>query len=236
MSTHSKRYVSKAMHLMVHIRPAVNAYVTDDQGHVREREVEAELSCEFESLMLRSSDENANYDRAFATKRFFPRAAWRALDSRHESHAILGAMPSMSPQAMYEPAPNGGQKLVGMTDAYDPTLHFGVFYLDWIPDEKRRAEAEAALDAHGLNGVEYVEVVPEALPLPWPSYLEMREGAGADKAVASAVRTMGIDPLIVVQYERAQAKPKAGILARMDELQAEQRESEIDESTLERAL
>lgn len=236
MSIHDKRYVSKSLHLTVNISNDVYAYVTDEQGHTRERVTEPALVVEFDNLMTRSShSENARYDRAFATRYFFPKAAWRD-SGQAPGHSVLGALPSMTPQALYEPGPNGTQKLAGMTDGYDPTLHFGVFYLDWIPDLKRRDRAEKALDAHGLAGVEYLKVVPEALPKPWPTYDDMRKGAGADKAILAACKTMGINPFIVIEYENAQTDPKPGVLARMQELADEVAEAAADEASLERVL
>lgn len=235
MSKTSKRYVSKSVHWTMHIRPAITQAITDDFGNLRREPVDPELTAEFRNLILSAQDENARYDRAFATRKFFPRAAWRDT-GQAPGHKILGAVPSMVPQGMFEPGPGDTQKMVGMTSAYDPTEHFGVFYLDWEPNAKRRKEIETHLDNHPLNGIEFAEVLLEAIPLPWPSYGEMRKGAGADKRVMAFVRDAGLPPQIVIEYEEAQSDTKAGIVARMEELAAEQAEAVADEAALERVL
>lgn len=234
-NTHSKRYVSKSPRFMFHIRGAINAYVTDAQGAVREREIEPELFCEFQMLVLKSSDENVRYDKAFATRHFYPKSGWRD-HGEAPGHVMLGAVPSLTPVAMLRQGADGKREISGMTEGYDPTMHFGVFYLDWIPDEKRRAEAEKALDEHGLNGSEYIEVIPEALPLPWPSYMEMRKGAGADKACAAFAKAGGVDPYLVIAFEDAQTDRKQAIIDRCQELAESLASDAADEASLERAL
>lgn len=234
-SNHDIRYVSKSPLFMMHIRGPILDYYTDENGNARQREKDPELHAEFQRLVLASTDANARYDRAFATRTFFPRASWRDTGAA-PGHAILGAVPSMHPQAMFEPTGDGKQKFGGMTNAYDPTTHFGVYYLNWEPNPNRRVEIEKALDEHGLNGIEYVRVTPESIIAPWPTYDDMRKGAGADKAVLAAVRTMGLSPFVVLEYELAMADTKSGIVARMEELAAEQAEAVVDQAGLERVL
>lgn len=230
MSIHDKRYVSKALHYTHHVRGAIVDYVTDDYGRVREREVEPALICQFENLVLRSShSDTARYDRAFATRAFFPNAAWRD-HGLAPAHAILGAVPSMKPEPMLD----GNGRIQGMTEPYDPTLHFGVFYLDWIENPKRRKEAEKNLDESGFNGIEFVEVVAEALAKPWPAYDQIAP-QGADKKIAAAVRDLGIDVWMVVEYEQAN-KNRDAVLNALRELAGEQAEALADEAALERTL
>jgi hypothetical protein len=234
MSIHSKRYVSKALHYTFHVRPAIVDYISDEYNRVREREVDPALICEFDNLVTRSShSDTARYDRAFATRAFFPNAAWRD-HGLAPAHQILGAIPLTTPQPMYEPGPDGTGRIAGMTEPYDPTLHFGVFYLDWIPDLKRRSEAEKALDESGFNGVEFVEVIAEALAKPWPAYDQIAP-QGADKKIAAAVRDLGIDVWMVVEYEQAN-KNRDAVLNALRELASEQAEAAADEAALERTL
>lgn len=235
MSKTSKRYVSKSVHWTMHIRPAITQVVKGDYGEYREIPIDPELTAEFQNLMLKSQDENAVYDRAFAARKFFPRTLWREGGGPSPAHKILGAIPSMTPQALNVPNGDGSVKL-GMTSAYDPTEHFGCFYLDWEPNEKRRKEIEDHLDNHPLNGIEFAQVLLEAIELPWPSYGEMRKGQGADKRVLAFVKDLELAPQIVLEYEQAQSDCKAGIVARMEELVAEQAENAADEAALERVL
>ena len=144
-------------------------------------------------------------------------------------HAIMGALPTQHPQPMYN---SGDNRLEGMTVAYDPTIHFGFFDTAWIGDEKRRAQAEKALDEHGLKGIEYIEITAASLPLPWPSYNEMRSGSGAHNAVAATVKTLGVPPELVLEYETAQNDSKAGIVSAMEKLIAERDEAKVDEDAL----
>lgn len=231
--TNAKRYVSKSIHYTFHVRPAIVDYITDDYNRVREREVDPPLVCEFDNLVLRSRDQNALYDRAFATRAFFPRSAWRDSTQAQSGHQILGAIPSMTPQAMRATGP-AGEQILKMTEPYDPTLHFGVFYLDWIPDLKRRAEAERALDSHGFNGVEFVEVIAEALPKPWPTYDKIAP-QGRDKKIVAMVRELGLSPMGVFEYEQANQNQQVVLAALLELAEAQQSEAE-DEASLERVL
>lgn len=226
----SRKYVSKSEAFNFAIHGDVLGYVTDDAGNLKQRVTQEALICEFKPLISFGTA----YDRAVATRTFFPQSAWRHSSSDDRSgHRLLGAIASQSPQGIFEPGPGDTQKLVGMTSAYDPTMHFGFFDSSWIPDETRRLEAEAGLANHGLNGIEYVEVVAEALPAPWPTYDKIGQGAVAK--IPATVKDLGLDPYTVYAYEAA-TKNREGVLASLQKLADEQAEAIADEASLERVL
>ncbi len=226
----SKKYASKAEAFNFTIHGDVFAYVTQPDGEVVRRVKDEALICEFRPLISHGT----SYDRAVATKKFFPRSAWRHQDSTDRSgHRIMGALPSQSPQGIFEPGPGGQQNLVGMTEAYDPTMHFGFYDTAWIHDETRRLAAEVGLDGHALNGIEYVEIVAQALVAPWPTYDLI--GQGATMKIPSTVRDLGLNPLEVYAYEAA-TKNRDGVLEALRKLAEVQAEAVVDEAGLERVL
>lgn len=226
----SKKYASKSEAWVVGIRGDVFAYVTMPDGKVVQRVEKEALILEFKPLISHGT----TYDRMVAAKTFFPNTGWRLGDSTEKSgHKMMGAIPSTHPQPMYN---SGNNNFEGMTAPYDPTMHFGFYDTIWLPDPELRAEAEAGLDGHGLRGVEFVEVEAEQLALPWPSYRKMRQGQGADKAVAAFVKASEMDPMTVIEYEVAQPDTKNAIVARMEELLETQTAEAIDEASLSRSL
>ncbi|MBA3841008.1 MAG: hypothetical protein H0X39_00030 [Actinobacteria bacterium] len=234
MSIHpnqSKRYVSKSDHFVFNVRNARRELLRGDDGYSREVETAPAIVVEFKNLMQHSL--TPEYDRAVATRHFFPQAAWRANDAKHESHSIMGALPSMTPQGMFQPGPGGTQNLIGMTSAYDPTVHFGIFELAWLADVESRAYAERVLDTNGLNGLEYMEVVAESLPSPWPSYDKI--GQGASLKIPAMVRDLGLDAVGVYAYEAA-TKNREGVLKALLELAEAKLEADVDQAGLERIL
>lgn len=222
----SKQYASKAEAFNMGVHGDVVDVVYGDDGKPREKLIDAALILEFRPLIQHGT----TYARALATRHFFPNSGWRYGSSDERSgHKLMGALPTQHPQPMYN---SGDNRLEGMTVAYDPTIHFGYFDTVWITDDKRRADAEKALDEHGFNGIEYIEIVAEALPSPWPTYDDMRKGAGAHNAVAAAVKTLGVPPELVLEYEVAQNDCKAGIVSAMEKLIAERDEAQVDEDAL----
>jgi hypothetical protein len=221
-----KQYASKA--------EAFNMGVYGDKYRiVRNKDGDDERTLEKEGLIIEFQpliQKGTTYARALATRAFFPKSGWRfGSDEAESGHSIMGAIPSRHPMPMYN---SGDNRINGMTEAYDPTLHFGFFDTAWITDSDRRAEAEKALDEHGLKGIEYIEIVAAAIPAPWPTYDEMRKGQGAHNAVLAFVKAGGIQPELVVEYETAQNDAKAGIVAAMEKLIAERDEAQVDEDAL----
>lgn len=225
--TPHKQYASTSRKLCVNVRPAIVEYVTGDDNRAREREIDAALVAQFQPMT--ESARKFSYARAVATRAFYPQSGWR--DANHTSHTILGAIPSIVPEPMYHPATGA---LQGMTQAYDPTMMFGFFDTEWEPNDKRRAELNAALDGLVLRDPGVIEIVAEALPLPWPSYDKVAP-QGADKKIAATVRDLELDVHAVIAYEQA-TKNRDAVLAALAELAESQHEEATDAAALERVL
>lgn len=127
--------------------------------------------------------------------------------------SAFGAAPSMYGG---EPVVDGMGRMVAVTEGIRPDERFSVFDTDWLgPDLAPRAEA--ALRAHDDNGKDYVEVLPEAVPPPWPTYDQFTSA----KKISDVVAQLGIDPLKVMEYEKA-TKDRPDVHAALRELHNEQ--------------
>jgi hypothetical protein len=221
-----KQYASKA--------ESFNLGVYDDRYKVvRNRDGDNErildragLVVEFRPLIQHGTF----YARVLASKQFFPQTGWRFGSTEDTSgHALMGAIPSQHPQPTYD----SSFRIDGMTEAYDPTMHFGYFDTAWISDDERRAEAEKALDEHGLKGIEYIEITAAALVPPWPTYDAI--GQGATMKIPATVKDLGIDPTHVMEYEAA-TKNRTGVLEALAKLIEVETEAAEDEASLSRTL
>lgn len=225
--TPHKQFASTARELTANIRGAIVEYVTDDYGRARERQVDKELVAQFRPMT--ESAVSFSYARAVAARAFYPQSAWR--DSNHTSHAILGAIPSTIPEPMYHPVTGS---LQGMTQAYDPTMMFGFFDTGWEPNDARRKELNDALDGLAQRDPGVIEIVAEALPLPWPSYDKIAP-QGADRKIAATVRDLELDVHAVIAYEQA-TKNREAVLAALAELAGADDAAATENAALERVL
>jgi hypothetical protein len=222
-----KQYASKSESFNLGVHENVIELVYDENNRPHEAVTDPALVIEFRPLIR----EGNSYARAVATRHFFPNSGWRFGNSDERSgHAIMGALPTQHPQPMYN---SGDNRLEGMTVAYDPTIHFGFFDTAWIGDEKRRADAEKALDEHGLKGIEYIEITSAALVPPWPTYDAI--GQGATMKIPATVKDLGLDPTHVMEYEAA-TKNRQGVIEALGKLIEVEAEAAEDEASLSRTL
>ena len=148
------------------------------------------------------------YERLYAVNHWLggPRRANGSVDA-------FGAAPSMYGG---EPILDGQKRMVGVTEGMRPDERFSVFDTGTL-EPTRAAEAEAALRAHDMNGRDYVEVMPQAVPPPWPTYDQFTSA----KKIADVVAQLGLDPVKVMEYEKA-TKDRADVYVSLTEMHNEQ--------------
>jgi hypothetical protein len=83
---------------------------------------------------------------------------------------------------------------------------------------RKMVEEFLLLPEKGLNDI-YILLDGVSLEKPWPNY--PLEGQGRHKTIEAAVRQLGIDPRIVVEFEEAQETPGTGVISTMQALIAE---------------
>lgn len=118
---------------------------------------------------------------------------------------------------------------------YDPIHQLGRF--DTATDIDAMGQPEDAAEIRrfveekmltplcGLNDL-YILLDDVTLEKPWPSY--PLEGQGRHKTIAATVKQLGLNPLDVIAFERAQEKPGVGVISELEALVAE-RVAEQDE-------
>jgi hypothetical protein len=111
---------------------------------------------------------------------------------------------------------------------YRPDMFFSVYDTDWLPESEREF-ADQQLRNYPLNGVEYIEVVPEQIPPPWPTYDKI-DGRSAEKMVATCV-DIGVNPNAVIAYEKAH-KNRASFISALEKLLESQAKQRADDDAL----
>lgn len=79
-------------------------------------------------------------------------------------------------------------------------------------------------------GVDYILLDGVTLTAPWPSY--PLEGQGRHKTIEAVLRSTGMDPRIVIEFEQSQDKPGAGVIATAEALISEFDEAKAEEDSL----
>lgn len=96
------------------------------------------------------------------------------------------------------PDPNDPDNMIHMTELYDRELRASPDY-----------------------GRDFVEIVAEKIPLPWPSY-DLEQGPGKHDRIAKIVEATGIDPALVIAYEESKGENASkGVVKRMEDLMRE---------------
>jgi hypothetical protein len=122
---------------------------------------------------------------------------------------------------------------------YNPSFMLGKFDtakdIDYTGQPEPEAEIRKMVEDHLLHGdsslnIDYILLDGVTLEKPWPNY--PLEGQGRHNAIASAVRTLGLDPRIVIEFEQSQEKPGQGVISAMEALVGEFDAEKAEEDAL----
>lgn len=95
-------------------------------------------------------------------------------------------------------------RFTGLADGVDPRSCLSVFDTEWAQeeygwtDEERKFAEQKLLTLPGRLGNEYIQVEVRKTALPWPSYKTFN----SPERIVSFMREGGVDPEIVLTYER----------------------------------
>lgn len=174
------RFISKYENYEFYVRPEQVAYRMQPGGTVLTDTVQQPFTVSFNHEQMLPA-----YERLYAMQSFL------GGDPRP-----FGAMPDMTAQAIV----NEAGRVVDMTAEYRPDFHFSVFDTASIKDDDLREYTENKMLADPALGIDYVLLVPMAVPAPWPTYNECDL-----KTAVQLVKHGGFDVTKVMEYEAAHA-------------------------------
>jgi hypothetical protein len=105
--------------------------------------------------------------------------------------------------------------------------------------EEGKAELRKMVETHlqhldsSLN-VDYILLDGVTLEKPWPNY--PLDGQGRHNAIAAAVKTLGLDPRVVIEFEQSQDKPGVGVISAMEALIGEFDETKKEDDALSASI
>jgi hypothetical protein len=212
------RFVSKHPHFRLEIRPDRSKLMENVNGFTEKVTVIPSLTAEFGTSGLTS------YDQEYAMAHFTGRLG---AERRDHSRPFYGADPSYTNNEVY----GHDGRLVAATEPFTPSSRLSLFDTDAmeVDSEEDREYVVQYLRSSGENGYSYVEIIPQALPAPWPSYDDI--GQGAVTKIPSVVRDLGLDPALVAGYERAN-KNRDGVIAALDKLAESQAATAVEDASL----
>lgn len=97
-------------------------------------------------------------------------------------------------------------------------------------DEIRKMVENHLLTVDSSLNVDYILLDGVTLTPPWPSY--PLEGQGRHKTIEAVLRSTGMDPRIVVEFEQSQEKPGVGVIAMAEAMIGEFDESKAEDESL----
>lgn len=207
------RWIGKGAGYQLIARADRSEYVALPNGTTQPRVVESMLSLDFQHRAL------SPYERLAAAKH------WAKKQRKDGTWDAFGAYPESVPMPA---AHDNAGRVTQWTEPFSPDQRFSVFDTDTLP-ESEREYADAYLRSHHDNGVEYIEVVPEAVPAPWPAYDKL-DGRAVAK-LRERVLEDGYDPHAVLAYERA-TKNRASFVTCLEEIIAESAQRSEEEAAL----
>lgn len=129
-----------------------------------------------------------------------PLVTGKAMDARFQQGGL-------SPWEIEEALEHWGDNLPGLADGEDRRQRFSVFDTEWAQleygwtDDDREFAEQHLLTLPGRIGNEYIKIEDHKAPAPWPSYKQFN----SPEAVVRFMREGGIDPELVLRYERENA-------------------------------
>jgi hypothetical protein len=207
------RWIAKGAGYQFIARADRSEYVALPNGTTQPRVVESMLSLDFQHRAL------SPYERLAAVKH------WAKKQRRDGTWDAFGAYPNAEPMPAAHDAMG---RVTQWTEAFSPDQRFSVYGTDWLP-EAERDFADQALRSYQDNGMEYIEVLPEAVPPPWPAYDKL-DGRAVAK-LREKVLEDGYDPHAVLAYERA-TKNRSSFVACLEEIIAESAARSEEEAAL----
>jgi hypothetical protein len=188
-------------------------YVALPNGTTQPRTVEGMLSLDFAHRAL------SPYERLAAVQH------WAKKQRRDGSWDAFGATPEAQPMAA---ARDASGRVTEWTEGFSPDQRFSVYDTDWLPESEREF-ADKRLREYADNGRDYIEVLPESVPPPWPAYDKL-DGRSVAK-LREKVLEDGYDPHAVMAYERSKKNRPAFITA-LEEIVAESAQRSEEEAAL----
>lgn len=218
-------FVSVSPELEILIRPDIPGTVVNEYGQSVQTTIRPPLYARFKPKSL-DAGQRARADSAF--RRLNPEHPYGATPYRDGS--VMG-----SQFADFidddDPEPYKG---------YDPIHQLGKFDtaidIDYSgqpePEDDLRALVEKKLLADtSLNGPQgFILLDAVVIEKPWPNY--PLEGQGRHAKIEAAVRTLGIDPSVVIAFESTLEKPGAGVISAMEALLEEQKHQADEDAAL----
>jgi hypothetical protein len=219
-------YASRVSGLRVEIRSALVQKIADENGNLQTLTLRPMLVAEFHARALNET-QRVIADRMFkAINPNFPYGAvpYPVGDAMGQEFSTEDVMP--------------GERYVG----YDPRFNIGKFDtrtdIDYAAqqcetDEERKALkrlVEERLDTVAESFKELVRL-DESLPKPWPSY-PMESGPGVAQKIVAAAREFGIAFSEVLEFEKSQDSPRAGVVSMLQAELDKQSEAASEDASL----
>lgn len=218
-------FISKSPELTIVIRRDVSKNLTNSHGITEPMVVQPTLYANFKPKAL------DGYQRKRADERF------RQLNPEHpygatpySDNGIMGSQFNEEEISPNQPESYKGFNPVHMLGRFDTSIDIVADGQPEEPAEVRRIVEEFLLKPEkGLDDI-YILMDAVALEKPWPNY--PLEGQGRHKTILAAVKTLGIDPGLVIAFEQAQEKPGAGVISEMEALVAEREAEDAEHAAL----
>jgi hypothetical protein len=109
---------------------------------------------------------------------------WAKKTRRDGSWDSFGAYPETQPMPA---AHDAAGRVTQWTEPFSPDQRFSVFDTDSLP-ESERAFADQRLREYPDNGRDYIEVLPESVPPPWPAYDKLDGRRRCSRMVTTRMR------------------------------------------------
>jgi hypothetical protein len=218
------RWVSKSSGFQMFARIDEQHLVKMPNGEMVSRTAKPGLTLDFRQIGEASL---SPYERLVAYEHWSKKTVRNPIDGAliRNPWAAFGATPEpISVPVAYDAAGHATEFSV----PYRPDMFFSVYDTDWLPEDEREF-ADNYLRTHPANGLEYIEVVPEQIPPPWPTYDKI-DGRSAEKMAATCV-DIGVNPNAVIAYERAH-KNRGSFIAALEKLLESQAKQRADDDAL----
>lgn len=199
------KFVSKSPELTIVIRRDVVAQGVNSHGQIEPQTVQPVLYANFRPKAL-SGPERTRADARF--RQINPSHPYGAIP--YADNNIMGSQFNEEEISPNQPESYVGFNPVHMLGKFDTATDINASGHPETPEELRRVVEEFLLQPiHGLDDL-YILLDDVRLEKPWPDY--PLEGQGRHARIEAVLRSTGIDPKKVIEFEEAQEKPGEGVI------------------------